>query len=74
MALSEAQSHIAGTEVARMIIEFHNAFRDTYPLDVLTSSLCAVGPLQAMIGLAIMNGHLQTAPAGRAALGEKDSE
>lgn len=54
----EAQSHIDGDLVARMILDFHRELRSSYGLDTLTSSLCAVGPLQSMIGLAIKNGHL----------------
>lgn len=57
--VADAQSHIDGIEVARMIMEFHNEFRHVYPTDVMASSLCAVGPLQSMIGLAIRNGHLR---------------
>ena len=54
----QSQALIDGRDVARMIIEFQREFRHIYPLDVRSSSLCAVGPLQSMIGLAIKNGHL----------------
>jgi len=56
--LKEVQDEIDGTLVARMIREFSVEFRDVYVRDVFESNLCAVGPLQAMIGLAIKNGHL----------------
>ena len=56
--IADAQSHIGGPDVARMIMEFHNEFRHVYPTNVMASSLCAVGPLQSMIGLAIRNGRL----------------
>lgn len=58
MPLREAQDHIEGKVVARMIIEFHDQFCEVYPHAVLVSDLCAVGPLQAMIGLAIAQGRL----------------
>ena len=59
-----AQAHIDGTTVAQMIIDFHNQFRGVYPIEVMASSLCAVGPLHSMIGLAIANGHLSpTSPS-----------
>jgi hypothetical protein len=58
--IAQAQAHIDGKEVARMIIDFHKQFRGAYPDHVFTSSLCAVGPLQSMIGLAIANGHLSS--------------
>lgn len=54
----DAQSRIDGKIVARMVMEFHRELRDVYPLDVMASNLCAVGPLQSMIGLAIKNGWL----------------
>lgn len=58
--IAKAQDHIHGELVAQMIIDFHREFRGVYLDDTLTSSLCAVGPLQSMIGLAIRNGHLST--------------
>lgn len=58
----EAQSNIDGKRVARMIIDFHSHFHGAYMPDVMTSSLCAVGPLQSMIGLAIANGLLVAPP------------
>lgn len=51
--LNETQSYISGTTVAHMILDFQREFRGVYGLDTMASSLCAVGPLQAMIGLAI---------------------
>ncbi|RYY67696.1 MAG: hypothetical protein EOO12_00120 [Chitinophagaceae bacterium] len=59
--VEKAQESIDGTTVARMIVAFHEEFRGTYPVHVMTSSLCAVGPLQAMIGLAIQRGLLPPA-------------
>lgn len=41
--IADAQSHIGGPDVARMIMEFHNEFRHVYPTNVMASSLCAVG-------------------------------
>lgn len=55
---SAAREHIKGTQVAQMIMDFWSDFSSAYPKDVMTSSLCAVGPLQAMIGLAIERGNL----------------
>jgi len=55
----DAQAQIDGRLVARMVMEFHAEFRGIYGNDVMTSSLCAVGPLQSMIGLAIKNGRLK---------------
>ena len=56
--VAAAQAFIDGEKVARMIMEFQREFRGVYPNDVMGSMLCAVGPLQSMIGLAIKNGHL----------------
>jgi len=42
-----------------MIVEFQREFHGIYKDSVLASDLCAVGPLQAMIGLAIKNGRLK---------------
>jgi hypothetical protein len=55
---AEARAEIDANVVSQMILDFYREFRDAYPNDVHTSSLCAVGPLQSMIGLAIKNGHL----------------
>lgn len=62
--VKDAQRNIAGTEVAHMIMEFWDEFRNVYGKDVTESSLCAVGPLQSMIGLAVKNGHLILAVNG----------
>jgi hypothetical protein len=59
VTLGEAQSEIDGKKVARMIMDFWQEFGLVYGKDTLESSLCAVGPLQAMIGLAIKNGYLK---------------
>jgi len=69
MDVKEAQDQIDGVLVARMIQEFWIEFEGAYPMDIHTSGLCAVGPLSAMIGLAIKNGHLMASkplPAGAA--------
>lgn len=55
---AKAQANIPGVLVAQMISEFWREFNDAYGDDTMHSSLCAVGPLQSMIGLAIANGHL----------------
>lgn len=60
--VEKAHAHITGTDVAHMIIDFHSEFNDVYGRDTLASSLCAVGPLQSMIGHAIENGWLQLGP------------
>ena len=60
--LRDAQSYIDGKRVARMIMDFHSEMRGVYPADVMASDLCAVGPLQSMIGLAIKNGWLTPLP------------
>ncbi len=62
----EAHAAIAGAAVARIIQDFWREFRDVYPHDVMTSNLCAVGPLQSMIGLAIIRGRL-SAPESKEA-------
>lgn len=59
----EAQSHIDGILVAQIIIDFNREFRGVYPIEIMASNLCAVGPLQSMIGLAIANGRLALATA-----------
>lgn len=56
----KAQANISGILVAQMISEFWREFDDVYGNDTMHSNLCAVGPLQSMIGLAIANGHLST--------------
>lgn len=58
--IAAAHAEIEGTAVAQMIIDFQREFRNTYGHDVMASSLCAVGPLQSLIGLAIANGLLVT--------------
>ena len=62
-----AHAHIEGILVSRMILEFMREFRGNYGNDTMTSSLCAVGPLQSMIGLAIKNGLLSLGPNAGAA-------
>jgi hypothetical protein len=57
--IANAHAHIEGTVIARMILEFHREFRDTYGKDTLESSLCAVGPLQSLIGNAIDKGIIR---------------
>ncbi len=58
----EAQSYISSTVVAEMVMDFYKHFAGTYGNDVMASNLCAVGPLQSMIGLAIANGKLSVTP------------
>jgi len=60
-AATDARTYIDGSKVGLMIIEFWNTCGDAYLSDTTESALCAVGPLQAMIGLAIKNGHLKVA-------------
>jgi hypothetical protein len=50
---------VSGVEVARMIQDFYRHFDGVYGHEVMISSLCAVGPLQSMIGLAIATGKLR---------------
>lgn len=54
----DAHAAIDGLLVAKIIQDFWREFRDVYPHDVMASNLCAVGPLQSMIGLAILRGRL----------------
>lgn len=56
--LREAQSEVDGQRVARMILNFQRQFAGVYPHRVLHSDLCAVGPLQSLLGLAIKDGLL----------------
>lgn len=65
--IEAAHANIDGPTVARMIMEFQREFRGVYGDDVMASMLCAVGPLQSMIGLAIRNGHLALEALSRAA-------
>lgn len=55
---AEAQAQIDGKDVAKIIQDFWREFAGVYPPDVMASNLCAVGPLQSMIGLAILRGRL----------------
>jgi hypothetical protein len=71
--LAEAQSHIDGQLVSRIVLDFAHEFRDTYPPDVHIA-FCAVGPMQAMIGLAISRGYLSVTDAGREALRSQAKE
>lgn len=64
--VSDAQSHIDGTTVASMIIDFQNEFREIYPDHILSHG---VGPLQSLIGLAIKNGHITLPENGSTKLG-----
>ena len=59
---TNAQANIPGVLVAQMIMEFQREFAGSYGNDTFHSSLCAVGPLQSMIGLAIRNGHITISP------------
>jgi hypothetical protein len=61
--IEKAHEQIPGVEVAAIIQDFWREFRGIYPEDVMASNLCAVGPLQSMIGLAIKNGRLRVAGA-----------
>lgn len=56
--LREAQSEVDGQRVAQMILNFQRQFAGVYPHRVLYSDLCAVGPLQSLLGLAIKDGLL----------------
>lgn len=58
MELHEAQKEIDGPKVAEIVNDFRREFRDVYPPDLLGSTMTGVGPMQALIGLAIKNGHL----------------
>lgn len=60
--VAAAQGEVPPLITARMIHDFMTHFASTYPNSVMTSSLCAVGPLQSMIGLAIKNGLLSVPP------------
>lgn len=53
-----AQAQIESIVVAHMVVDFHTTFRSVYPTSIMASPLCAVGPLHAMIGLAIQRGTL----------------
>ena len=55
----EAQREIDGLSISGMIMDFHTEFREEYDTHVHVSSMCSVGPLQSMIGLAIKNGYLK---------------
>ena len=57
VTVEEAQSHIDGLKVAEIIRDAQVEFRDEYPDYVLA---LGVGPIQAMLGLAIKNGHIST--------------
>ncbi len=56
--IKAAHDHIAGPVVAEMILNFWREFDGVYGNETMHSNLCAVGPLQSMIGLAISNGLL----------------
>lgn len=58
MELQSIQDFVDEKVVTRMVFDFYKEFKDVYTRSVFESSLCSVGPLQAMIGLAIKNGHL----------------
>lgn len=51
----EAQRHINGLTVSMIIREAQYTFRDDYPGHVFA---LGVGPIQSMLGLAVMNGHI----------------
>jgi hypothetical protein len=56
--IRRAHEEIDGPAVASIIQDFWREFDGVYGPEVMTSDLCAVGPLQSMIGLAIKNGKL----------------
>ena len=58
ISLEEVQSHIDSSLVAKIVLEFNREFKDVYPTDV-RSRYIAVGPAQALLGLAIKNGHIK---------------
>lgn len=59
--ISKAHAQIEGTLIAQIIIDFNREFRDVYPTES-RAHMCAVGPLQSLIGHAIASGHLQLGP------------
>jgi len=61
--IANAQTHIEETVIAQMILAFYREFRGVYGNDTLESSLCAVGPLQSMIGNAIDKGIIKLTTA-----------
>lgn len=60
----DVQKEIDGIKVAEIVNDFRIAFRDVYPHSLLGSTMTGVGPMQALIGLAIKNGHLTIPPHG----------
>lgn len=55
VTIEEAQEHIPGVEVAKIIREFQTEFRGAYPDEVLAMG---IGPVQTFLGLAIRNQRL----------------
>ena len=53
-----AQGAVNPNAISSMIQNFHTDFREVYPTGVHCSSMCAVGPLQSMVGHGINQGHL----------------
>jgi hypothetical protein len=55
ISIAEAQSAIEGVAVAEILMEAVGEFKGVYPDHVLSMG---VGPMQSIIGLAILRGHL----------------
>lgn len=68
--ITEAQTHIDGLLVAQIIRDAQRGFRDIYPHHVFA---LGVGPIQSMLGLAVMNGHIIPTDAA-AALTQREDE
>lgn len=71
MTFREAQSHIDPTLVASIIRAAQAEFRGVYPDSILS---LAVGPTQAILGLAVARGMIRALdPAAIAAQAEKET-
>jgi hypothetical protein len=56
--IGKAQAEVEPVVIAKMVRDFYSEFSGVYRDEVFISDLCAIGPLQSMIGLAIKNGLL----------------
>lgn len=56
--IQNAHSYISGEKVGLIFMDFVSEFLDIYPRQTF-EGMCAVGPLQSLIGHAIKKGHLR---------------
>lgn len=58
--ITRAQAFVEGLDVAKMIMDFQDEFKDVYPDHIMYSDpFTAVGPAHSFIGYCIQKGYLE---------------